>query len=177
MSSRPWVFPARFVAAAAVLLTITIAVPSAGRQTPQSKPPAAAAADVEDEDAFAAATEPVIERVCVQCHTVENFTKRRRTAKEWNDVVNAMAGRGAVATDEDFKHIKRYMTRYYGLVRINTAPAEEISAVLGLSPKAAAAVVEYRKAHGKFTDLAGVEQVEGIDKAKIEDQPDAISFN
>ena len=69
------------------------------------------------------------------------------------------------------------MTRSFGLVRINVASAEEISAVLGLSPKTASAVVEYRSAHGKFTDLESLERVDGINKDKIEEQPEAISFN
>ena len=178
MSPRTLTWWARFATAAVVLLVSTFATNLPGQQPAQNKPQlATAAAQTEDDDAFAEATEPVVERVCVQCHTVENFTKKRRTAKEWNDVVNAMQGRGAVATDAEFKNIKRYMTRYFGLVQINVAPAEEIAAVLGLSPKAAAAVVDYRNAHGKFTDLASLEQVEGIDKDKIEEQPQAIAFN
>ena len=176
MSSRGFHSSPRFVAAAAALLATAFAAHVPGQQT-QNKPPSAAASEAQDDEAFAEATEPVVERVCVQCHTVENFTKRRRTAKEWNDVVNAMQGRGAVATDDEFKAIKRYMTRYFGLVRINVASAEEISAILGLSRKTASAVVEYRSAHGKFTDLESLERVDGINKDKLEEQPEAISFN
>lgn len=160
-----------------MLLATTFAANIPGQQLAQDKPQSTAASQAQDEEAFAEATEPVVERVCVQCHTVENFTKKRRTAKEWNDVINAMQGRGAVATDVEFRNIKRYMTRYFGLVRINVAPAEEIGAVLGLSPKVAAAVVDYRNAHGRFTDLSSLERVEGIDKDKLEEQPDAIAFN
>lgn len=177
MSPRTLRSCARFATAAAVLLATTFAAKVPGQQAPQDKPQSTAASQAQDDDAFAEATEPVVERVCVQCHTVESFTKKRRTAKEWNDVVNAMQGRGAVATDVEFRNIKRYMTRYFGLVRINVAPAEEIAAVLGLSPKVAAAVVDYRNAHGKFTDLASLERVEGIDKDKLEEQPEAIAFN
>jgi competence ComEA-like helix-hairpin-helix protein len=49
--------------------------------------------------------------------------------------------------------------------------------VLGLSAKDANAIVEYRKAHGNFTDLASLEKVEGVDKAKLEEQPEALRFN
>ena len=69
------------------------------------------------------------------------------------------------------------LTRYYGIVRVNAASAEELSAVLGLPPKVAAAVVEYRTAHGKFADIAALLKVEGVDKAKLEEQPEALRFD
>jgi len=163
--------------AIAVLFGTAIGGGASGSQTQQTKPAAPTQAEPLDDDAFAAQVEPIVERVCVMCHTVENFTKRRRTAKEWNDVVVAMAGRGAVATPDEFLLIKRYMTRFYGVVRINTAPAEEIAAVLGVSSKVADAIVEYRKAHGKFTDLESLLKVEGLDRTKLEDDPAAILFN
>jgi len=163
--------------AVAVLVGTAIGGGASSGQAQQTKPSATAQAETQDDDAFAAEVEPVVERVCVMCHTVENFTKRRRTAKEWNDVVIAMAGRGATATPDEFLQIKRYLTRFYGVVRINTAPAEEIAAVLGVSPKVADAIVEYRKAHGKFTDVESLLKVEGVDRTKLEDDPDAILFN
>ena len=77
-----------------------------------------------------------------------------------------MITRGAPATDEQFATVKRYLTRYFAIVSVNTAPAEELSAVLGLSPRDAGAIVEYRKVHGGFADIAALLKVEGIDKAK-----------
>ena len=88
-----------------------------------------------------------------------------------------MAGRGAPGTAADFALVKKYLIRYYGLVRVNTATPEELSAVLGLPANVAHAVVEYRKAHGNFTDLASLEKVDGIDKAKLEEQPEALKFS
>jgi DNA uptake protein ComE-like DNA-binding protein len=49
--------------------------------------------------------------------------------------------------------------------------------VLGLPPKVAAAVVEYRTANGKFADITALEKVAGIDKAKLEEQPEALRFD
>jgi competence ComEA-like helix-hairpin-helix protein len=49
--------------------------------------------------------------------------------------------------------------------------------VLGFSAKDAQAIVEYRTAHGKFADAAALAKVPGIDKAKIEEQPDAMRFD
>ena len=130
-----------------------------------------------EEDEFSTAAEATLERVCILCHPFENITKTRRTVREWSDQVTTMAQRGAPGTEPDFTLVKKYLTRYYGIVRVNTATAEELSAVLGLPPKVAAAVVEYRTANGKFADIAALEKVEGVDKAKLEEQPEALRFD
>lgn len=130
-----------------------------------------------EEEEFSAAAEGTIERVCVLCHPYENIIKMRRTPREWTEQVITMSQRGAPGTEADFTLINKYLTRYYGIVRVNTASAEDLSAVLGLPPKVAAAVVEYRTANGRFTDLASLLKVAGIDKAKLEEQPEAIRFD
>ena len=130
-----------------------------------------------EEDEFATAAEATLERVCILCHPFENITKTRRTGREWNDQVTTMAQRGAPGTEPDFTLVKKYLTRYYGIVKVNTASAEELSAVLGLPPNVAAAVVEYRTANGKFTDIAALAKVAGVDKAKLEEQPEALRFD
>lgn len=131
----------------------------------------------EEEDEFVKVTEATMERVCISCHPFENIIKSRRTVPEWNDQVTAMAQRGAPGTEIDFTLVKKYLARYYGVVRVNTATAEELSAVLGLSSKAAAAVVEHRKTNGRFTDLESLAKVEGVDKAKLEENADALRFD
>lgn len=129
-----------------------------------------------DEETFTNAAEATMERVCIACHPFEKIVKTRRTVAQWTEQITLMKGRGAPGTDADFALVKKYLPRYYGVVDVNTAPAEELTAVLGLSSKVAAAVVEYRKAHGEFADLASLERVDGVDKAKLEEQPEAIRF-
>jgi competence ComEA-like helix-hairpin-helix protein len=175
------------LASAAMTLTATIAASASAPQAPAAKPPAQLSPQLlaknvgdltaTEEEAFAAAAEATMERVCIACHPFENITKTRRTVREWSDQVTAMAQRGAPGTDPDFTLVRKYLTRYYGVVRVNTASAEEISAVLGLPPKVAAAVVEYRTANGKFADIAALEKVTGVDKAKLEEQPEALRFD
>jgi competence ComEA-like helix-hairpin-helix protein len=172
------------IAAAFAVLVTTIATSAFA---PQSKPPVTADASVmsksvgemtaDEEQRFSDAAEATIERACIACHPFENISKSRRTLREWNDQVDVMKGRGAPGTDRDFETIKKYLIRYYGTVRVNTATPEELSAVLGLQAKVAAAVVEYRTAHGNFTDLASLEMVDGIDKAKLEEQREALRFD
>jgi competence ComEA-like helix-hairpin-helix protein len=174
------------LAGAAMMLAASIATSASSPQAQAAKPAQLSpqllaknvgALTVGEEDEFVTAAEATLERVCIFCHPFENITKTRRTVREWNDQVTTMAQRGAPGTEPDFTLVKKYLTRYYGIVRVNTASAEELSAVLGLPPKVAAAVVEYRTAHGKFTDIAALEKVEGVDKAKLEEQPEALRFD
>jgi competence ComEA-like helix-hairpin-helix protein len=168
-----------------IVLAATIGV-SASR-APQSKPPAKVDPAIlaknvgdmtaEEEQAFSDAAEATMERVCVSCHPFENIIKTRRTIREWNDQVTLMKGRGAPGTDPDFAAIRKYLIRWYGIVPVNTATAEELTSVLGLPAKDANAIVEYRTAHGNFVDLASLERVDGIDKAKLDEQPEALRFN
>jgi competence ComEA-like helix-hairpin-helix protein len=130
-----------------------------------------------EEEQFAAAAEATLERVCIACHPFENITKARRTARDWTDQVIAMAQRGAPGSEPEFTLVTKYLTRYYGVVGVNTASADDLSAVLGLPPKVAAAVVEYRGANGRFTDIASLGKVAGVDKAKLEEQAGAIRFD
>jgi competence ComEA-like helix-hairpin-helix protein len=131
----------------------------------------------EEEEEFSRVTEETMQRICISCHPFEDIIKTRRMLREWNDQVALMATKGAPGTDVEFATIKKYLTRYYGIVRVNTASAEELSSVLGLSSKAAAAVVDYRQTHGPFADLAALSNVEGIDRAKLEEQPEALRFD
>ena len=129
-----------------------------------------------EEEERAAAVEETMDRACRMCHPIENVTRMRRTVREWADVLTTMQGRGASATEEEFEAIHWYLNRYFGVVRVNNATVDELAAVLGLTAKDAQAIVEYRKAHGNFADLAALMKIEGIDKAKLEEQPDALRF-
>ena len=177
--------PASLVACGGIVLAATIAANAAPPQAPAARngktPPALTKSvgdlTAEEEDEFVKVTESTMDRVCIACHPFENITKARRTVTEWNDQVTNMAMRGAPGTETDFGLVKKYLARYYGVVKVNSASAEELSAVLGLSSKTAAAVVEYRKTNGKFTDLASLAKVEGVDKAKLEENADALRFD
>jgi competence ComEA-like helix-hairpin-helix protein len=182
LSVRPrWI-----LSAAAMLflasLTMSASAPQSKAKAPEKPLPPALAKPVgeltaDEEIEFSDAAEKTMERVCIACHPFENIVKTRRVPKDWADQVTVMAQRGAPGTEPDFTLIKKYLVRYYGIVRVNTATAEELSMVLGLPIKVATAVVEYRTANGKFTDLASLAKVEGVDKAKLEEQPEALRFD
>ena len=188
-SIRPgWMLVAAGIIFSASLVTAASAPPDrpvnpvhpAGPGVAQAaKPPVPPVKDMTADEEYAWATDAEVttNTLCSSCHPIAEITGTRHTWPEWNDTVTRMAALGISATDAQLTTVRLYMTRYYGAVNVNTAPAPEISAVLGLSSKVAAAVVEYRKAHGNFADAAALLNVEGVDKSKIEEQPGAIRFN
>ena len=172
------------IGVAAILLGASLGARAAAPQAPKANGPGSPAltksvGDLtpQEEEEFVKVAEATLERVCVACHPFENIVKTRRTLPEWNDQITNMAMRGAPGTESDFTLARKYLTRYYGVVRVNSATAEELSAVLGVSSKTAAALVEYRKANGRFTDLASLTKVDGVDKAKLEENADALRFD
>lgn len=172
--------PAWLLTAGAAVLTTSVVARAAAPQDSGTLQPVSQTATnsaVENEEAFAIRAEATLEKVCSMCHPVEEILRSRRTLREWNDMVIVMVSRGAVGTEGDFTTVKRYLTRYYGVVQVNTATAEELSAVLGLSSKDAAAVVEYRKANGKFANAEALAKVGPSVKSRIEEQPEALRFN
>ena len=186
----PQTLPSRFgwlLPAASFVFAVTVATTAAVREGPGTKPVSAPAQrpagdpqttpTPEDEEKLARIGEETTEKICsTACHTLDKVYENRRTAREWGDVMARMATLGASATDAQFATVKRYLIRYYAVVSVNAAPAEELSAVLGLSPKDATAIVDHRNTHGPFKDTATLLKVPGIDKAKIEAQPEALVF-
>jgi competence protein ComEA len=151
----------------------------ATKPNPPSKPQTnqTPVAGVQSEQQLARTGEQLVKKVCDSaCHGLEKLDEMRRTGRDWNDQVAEMVTKGATATSAQLATIKKYLTRYYGLVPVNTATAQELSAVLGFSAKDAQAIVAYRTAHGKFADADALSKVPGIDKSRIEAQPDALVF-
>lgn len=62
-----------------------------------------------------------------------------------------------------------------GLVNLNTASAEELSALPGIGEVKAKAIVEYRREHGPFTSTAGVMDVSGIGQGTYDKIKDYIT--
>jgi competence ComEA-like helix-hairpin-helix protein len=118
-----------------------------------------------------------VQRVCSNCHPITRVTASRRSRSQWEEVIETMiTTRGARVTDEEFETIVGYLTRAYGRVNVNQAPAEELGEVLGISEKVAATIVTYRHDHGAFQDFDALAKVPGIDREALEKKRDAISF-
>jgi hypothetical protein len=175
--------PERILVVAAGVLVTAIAAGASGRPAmasstgrPQEGSPATAAHTERDESDSRGAA--LTQRVCKdQCHTEDRITETRRAAFEWARLVIDMEARGARASEEEFDVIRRYLTRRYGSVNVNRAPASELVAVLGLSSKVAASVVAHRKQHGRFADLAALAAVPGVERTALEADAAALRFN
>jgi competence protein ComEA len=114
--------------------------------------------------------------LCGGCHDVRATVEKRKTRKDWRTSVADMRAKGASATDDEAKVIAAYMTRYFGLVNVNTAGADEMQTVLGVSEKEAQAIVGYRESHGAFATLDDLKKVDGLDAETLEREKASIVF-
>ena len=56
----------------------------------------------------------LVAKVCTVCHELARITSKKKTKAEWNDTVDKMAMRGAMATDEEFEMIVAYLAKNFG---------------------------------------------------------------
>lgn len=115
--------------------------------------------------------------LCGGCHDASATVEKRKTRTDWGKSVEDMRAKGATPTDDEAKVIAAYMTRHFGIVNVNTAAADEIQAVLGVSPKEAQAIVEHRGSHGAFSTLEDLKKVAGADAARLEREKASIVFS
>ena len=108
---------------------------------------------------------------------MDEIEEMRRTRAGWIDLVRRDEAQRRAGHRPQFETIRQYLPRYYGLVAVNTATAEELSAVMGFTARDAQAIVGFRTANGKFADVNALKKVPGIDVTKIDEQPDALRFN
>jgi len=95
----------------------------------------------------------------------------------WQSVIDDMKSRGADGTDEDFKTIITYLSKYFGpAVKINTDSAKDISANLGLTDAEGAAIVKYRTDNGNFHTWDDVMKVPGLDTSKLKGLQQRVKF-
>jgi competence ComEA-like helix-hairpin-helix protein len=89
-----------------------------------------------------------------------------------------MSENGAAIDPNDRKTIVEYLAKNFGpnrKVNVNKAGADEIGAVLQLTPVESKAIVSYRESNGSFKDLATLEKASGA-ADKIEAKKALIDF-
>jgi competence protein ComEA len=122
-----------------------------------------------------AADKADFETVCGACHT-PGMVSDIRTEPEWKDTVEQMVSQGAEGSADQMEAIMRFLLRTFTRVNVNTAGADQLPLVLGISDTTAQAVVKYRAEHGKFRTLADLKKVPGIDGAKLDARKDRVAF-
>jgi competence ComEA-like helix-hairpin-helix protein len=118
-----------------------------------------------------------VQRVCTACHdlgAVQTMTGDKAT---WQSLADDMRSRGADGTDEDFKTVVNYLSKYFGQpVNVNTAAAKDLEAQLDITTAEAAAIVQYRTDKGNFKVFADLSKVPNLDVSKIEPLKKRIKF-
>lgn len=118
-------------------------------------------------------------KVCLNCHGAGNFRQLRLNKDGWSDKVADMVDKGAEATDAETAAVIDYLARNFGpdsKLNVNTAPFQELKAVLKLSAKETQALVDYRQQNGAFKAAAEMEKIPGVPADKIEAQRDKLVF-
>lgn len=122
------------------------------------------------------------EKLCSQCHELERSISLRQDRAGWAATVDKMMSLGANATDSEVRIITDYLAVHYPgeaeqKIRINRARAIDLESGLSLKRSEAAAIIEYRTAHGPFHSLDDLKKVPNVDTAKIEARKDRLSFD
>ncbi len=123
-----------------------------------------------------------VTKICLQCHQAEQLLNQRRTESDWKQTVARMAQKGVSAPAEQFDAIAAYMAKNFGRkedttkLNMNKATAEQIVAVIGLTPDEAKALVTYREKHGDYREWGEMLVVYGVDGRKLEAAKDRMTF-
>jgi len=128
------------------------------------------------EEPTAAPPPPQFTKVCGHCHEPTRIVEQRRLKTQWEEVILKMIDEGATGSDAEFTTVLNYLLSEYGRVNVNFAPAPEVALVLHLEPAAAQAIVEFRKAQGKFADFDALLKVPGVPAEALNKRREAIVF-
>jgi competence ComEA-like helix-hairpin-helix protein len=118
----------------------------------------------------------LVAELCASCHRVTTVVAKRRGFDDWRITIEGMVSRGAGGTDEELAIVLRYLTRHFGIVNVNLAPAKELEAVLPISADEAGAIVRYRTERGEFADLDGLKKVPVLHEKQVDEWKDRIAF-
>jgi len=138
-------------------------------------------AGVQAQDLPGGKAKDLVEDRCSSCHGLDLLLAEHDSKAQWSQIVNEMVSRGATGSAEELATIVDYLAANFGpevaKINVNTAAVEELQSSLTLSAAEAAAIVQYRKDHGKIKDWAALSKVPGIDAKKLESHKDRIVFD
>jgi competence protein ComEA len=119
----------------------------------------------------------VLERMCTNCHGLDQVVSNHYPKKYWGNVVDDMVSKGAEGSEDDINAVINYLSSNFGKpVNINSASAKEIELGLALTPAESETVVKYRTDKGAFKSLEDVQKVPGIRAAILDEQKKNIVF-
>lgn len=115
----------------------------------------------------------LVAKECAACHTLEGIVRLRATQPAWEAVVFDMVARGAPLLLDEVDPIVGYLATAFGpavppLIDVNTATAEELGKLPGVTPALAARLIEHRRLNGPFASREAVRDTLGMDEAAFE---------
>jgi len=158
---RSWLAPV----GAALLLPVLFAAARAV-DAPQST----------DQSSDLAREEQSLTAVCAHCHNLQMVTSTPRSYDAWHDTVQKMVDHGAKGTDDQLDDIMDYLHRTLTTIDVNSADVDELEIVLNVSETTAEAIVARRKTR-KFTGLADLKSIPGVDASTVDSKARMIFFN
>jgi competence protein ComEA len=136
---------------------------------------AAQAAEVALPDPRLARESQSLKAVCATCHNLQLVMDTPRSYDDWHDTLQQMVDRGASGTDEQFDDIMDYLHRTMTTINVNTAVADELEIVLNV-PKTTAQAIIARRSTQKFTGLADLKSISGVDASTVDAKARLIFF-
>lgn len=130
-----------------------------------------AASELDDDPVDAQA----VRDVCTACHSSSQFLGTQRSSSRWEELFGQMARQGAHPDDEQVERIVRYFQRNLMVVNVNTSPDEELGPTLQTSPETTAAIA-LRRVQRKFTGIADLASIPGVDRSVLERLKDRLQF-
>jgi DNA uptake protein ComE-like DNA-binding protein len=116
-----------------------------------------------------------VNAVCTRCHTADVFMTTPRSWSRWNEVFRRMLEHGATGTDEQYAGITEFFLSNLTIINVNTSPPDELEWVLNASPSVRDLILE-RRTTRRFTSLADLSSVPGIDRDRIHQLKERILF-
>jgi competence ComEA-like helix-hairpin-helix protein len=101
---------------------------------------------------------------CSACHTLARVAANNRDKAQWTQTIKAHNTRGLKLEQDEIDVVVRYLSTYFGpKVYLNTATAEELTALPHIDKKLADTLISYRQQHGPFKSPDDVVNVIGAD--------------
>ena len=121
------------------------------------------------------------EKLCKQCHEMARSISKKQDRDGWISTMTKMSGFGMKATDAEVTAVVEYLAKNWAAedipkVNVNTASAIQLESGLNLRRSQAAALIAYRKEHGKFASLEDLKKVPQLDAAMLIEKKDRIVF-
>ncbi|MEZ5401334.1 MAG: helix-hairpin-helix domain-containing protein [Bryobacteraceae bacterium] len=122
-----------------------------------------------------------LDQLCAKCHEIERSVSKKQDRAGWQATITKMQAMGTKGTDAQFAAVLEYLVKNYPadeipLLDINKATAIQMESRLALKRSQAAAIIAWRKEHGKIASFDDLKQIPGLDIAHLEERKDRIKF-